>query len=124
DIVAEHLGMNRVVDQRGDDLSLRANGLDHAHAAVVEIGRVIVVGDLSFGLAGGNPDVGRLKLIEGGIDRLGGPLAHKLHVLQVARVSAPAVGKGVAIGSAVRVRRGNEDVLRGNTAYPGADAVG
>ena len=48
DVVAQHLGMDRVVHQRGDRLALGADRLDHAHSPVVEIGRVVVVGDLAL----------------------------------------------------------------------------
>ena len=38
DVVAEDLGMDGVVDQRGDGLALRVDRLDDAHAGVVESG--------------------------------------------------------------------------------------
>ena len=51
DAVAEDFGVDRVVDERGDRLALRADRLDDAHPPVVEVGGVVVVGDLPLRLA-------------------------------------------------------------------------
>src|SRR5262245_6220869 len=54
DSIAQDLGMNRVVNDRADRLASRRNGLDNAHARIVEFWSVVVVGNLSLGVAGGD----------------------------------------------------------------------
>jgi hypothetical protein len=98
-------------------------GLDNAHAPVVEVGGVVVVGDLALGLAGGDAERGGLEGVDGRVEGVGRLVAGELHVLQVAGVAAAAVGEGVAVGGAVGVRGGDEDVLRGDARGLGADAV-
>ena len=123
DAVAEHLRMDRVIHQRGDGFALRAHRLDDTHPAIVQIGRVIVVRDFSLGLARGNLERSRLKLVDGGVHGLGGLGADEVHVLEIAGVPAQAIGKGVTIRSAVGVRRGDEDVVGRNAAHLCPDAI-
>src|SRR5262249_34938761 len=115
--------MDGIIHQGRYRLALPVDSLNDAHSTIVQIGRVIVVGDFPLGLSGSNLDRGGSKLIEGGIDRLGRFVANEVHVFQIAGVSSFAVGKGVTIRSAVRVGRTNEDVLRPNPAYLRADAI-
>ena len=92
--------MDGVVDQRGDGLALRTLRLDHVHAPVVEVGCVVVVGDLALGLAGSDLDPCGLEAVDGLVDREGGLVTDEIQVLEVAGVSPLAVGEGVAFRSA------------------------
>ena len=64
-VVAENFGMDGVVDERRDGLALPVPGLDDAHPPVVEIGSIVVVGDLALGLAGRDLDRRRLEAVDG-----------------------------------------------------------
>ena len=105
-------------------LAVRRFGLDHAHPLVVECRCVIVVGDFSVGFAGGNLDHARLEMVDRLVEGGGRLVANKIHVFEVARVSAASVGKTVAVGSAVRVRAANEDVVFRNPRHFRPHAVG
>ena len=122
-VVAQHLGVNGVIDQRGDRLPVWALRLDHAHPPVVEVGGVIVVGDLALGLAGGDLEGGRLKPVDGLVHRLGGLDRASVHVAQVARVPSLAVGEGVAVRGAMGVGRADQDVRGRNPAHAGPHAI-
>ena len=104
-------------------LPLRSLRLDHAHAPVVEVGCVVVVGDLALGLAGGDLDRCGLEAVDRLVDGLGGLVADEVHVLEVAGVSPLAVGEGVAFRSAVGVGRADQDVLGRDPADLGAHPV-
>ena len=75
------------------------------------------------GFAGGNLEGGRLQIVDRGIDGLGRLVADEVHVLQIAGVPTVAIGESVAIRRAVRVRRADEDVVRGNKLHPRTDPV-
>ncbi len=115
--------MDGIVDQRSDGLALRTLRLDHVHAPVVEVGCVVVVGDLALGLAGSDLDPCGLEAVDGLVDRQSGLVANEVHVLEVAGVAPLAVGEGVAIRSAVGVGRADQDVRGGNPVDLGAYPV-
>ena len=98
-------------------------GLDDAHPPVVEIGGIVVVGDLPLGLAGGDLDRRRLEAVDCFVQGKGGLIADEIHVLEIAGVPPFAVGKGVTIGSAMRVGRSDQDVIGRNAADLRADAI-
>jgi hypothetical protein len=125
DAVPQHFGMDRVIHQRGDGLAVGADRLNHAHPRVVEFGGVIVVGDLSLGGAGGDFQLGWFQTVERGVEGLGGFRADEIHVFEVAGVPAARRrnGERVAIGSAVRVRRADENIPRGNARHLRPHAV-
>ena len=50
----EDFGVHRVIHQGGNRLAARSDGLDDTHAAIVEIGHIIVVSDFAASLAGRN----------------------------------------------------------------------
>ena len=97
--------MDRVVDQRGEWLAVAANRLHHAAARVVQLRRVIIVGDLPVGLAGGDLQRRRLQPGDRLVDRLGGLVADEVEIVEVGVGAAFAIGEAVAVGRAVRVRR-------------------
>ncbi len=115
DAVAQDFRMDRVVDERGDRLAAGADRLDDAHPPVIQVGRVIVVGDLPLRLAGGDLDPGRLESVDRLVDGLRRLVADEIHVVQVAGVSTLAIGERIAIGGAMRVRGADDDV-RGRDA--------
>ena len=97
--------------------------LDHVHAPVVEVGCVVVVGDLALGLAGSDLDPCGLEAVDGLVDRDGGLVADEIQVLEVAGVSPLAVGEGVAFRSAMGVGRADQDVRGGDPVDLGTHPV-
>ena len=114
DSAAEDFGMDGVVDEGADGLAGGRDGLDHAHAGVVEFRSVVVVGDFSLGFAGGDLEVSGLQVVEGLIDGDGGLIADEVHVLEIARGFAVEAGEAVAVRGAVRVGRADENVVGGD----------
>ena len=115
--------MNCVVDQRGNRFAIGIDGLQHAHSAIVQIGSVIVVGDLATRLVRGDFQPRRSKLVQRLVDRLGCFLTNEVHIVQVPRMAAAAVGKGIAIGRAVRVRGTDQDVLFRNPRHTNPHSI-
>ena len=114
-LVAEHLGVDRVVDERGDRRAVAADGLDDPHPPVVEIGGVIVERDPSLGLRRGDPQRRRTEAVEGLVDSRGRPPHDLLHPGEIPRVPPLPIGEGVAIGGAVGVGGADEEMVRGET---------
>ena len=123
DVVAQDLWMNRVIDERGDCFALWAGCLDDAHPPIIKVGRIVVVGDFPLGFARGNLDGGRLKAVDRFVDGLGGFVADEVHVLEVACVPAVAVRECVAIGSAMRVGRADQNMIGRDAADFRTDAI-
>src|SRR5947209_2121250 len=115
--------MDRIIDEGCDWLALRTHCLYDAHAAIVQVRRVIVVGDLSLCLARGNLERRGLELIDGRIDRFGRPFAYEVHILEIARMASLETRKCVTVGSAMGVSRSDQNVLWRNPAHFGADSV-
>ena len=78
---AEHFGVDGIVDQRGERLAVAPDRLHHATARVVQLRRIIVVGDLPGGLAGGDPQRHRLQPSNRLVDRLGGRVADEIEIV-------------------------------------------
>ena len=114
---SQHLGVDRVIDERGDRLARSVHCLDHMTARIVQLLGVVVVGNLPFGLAGGNLEPRRLEVGGSFVERLGHPGAHQFQILLVPCGAARAVREAITIRRAMRVRRANQNVLRRNLLH-------
>ena len=114
---AEHLRMNRVVDERRDRLSGGGLRPDDAHPLVIERGGVIVVRDFPPGLVGGDLDPAGLQTVDRLVEGRRRFVADEVHVFEVAGVPAAPVGKTVAVRSAVRVGAADQDVVFRNPRH-------
>ncbi len=119
----QHLGMDRVIDERRHRLPGGRLGTDHAHPLVVELRSVIVVRNFSPRLVGGDFDRAGLQVVDRLVQRRRRLVADEVHVFEVAAVSAAAIGKAVAIRSTVRVGAADEDVVLCNPRHFGPHAV-
>ena len=103
--------MDRVIDERGDRLAVAADGLDDPHSPVVEIRGVKVERDLPLGFRRSDAERRRPEGIEGFVDRLGRLPDDIIHPGEIPRVPPLPVGEGIAIGGAVGVGGGDENLL-------------
>ena len=97
--------MDGVVDQRGEWFAVAIDCLHYIAARVIQLRRVIVVSDLSVGLASGDPKRRQLQPCDRLVDRLGGSVADRFQILEIRICATLAVGETVAVGRAVRVCR-------------------
>ena len=102
--------MDGIVDQRGERLAVATDRLHHVATRVIKLWRVIVVGNLTDGLTGGNPERRGLQPGDRLIDRLGGFVADEVEILEICVGTPPAVGEAVAVGCTVRVRRADQNM--------------
>jgi len=113
-IRTDYFRMNGVIDQRGEWFAVDANGLDDMTPRVVELFGVIVVGDFSFGFAGGDFEGGGLQLSDRFIDRFGHAIANEVEVFKISREPAFAVRETVTVRRAVSMSRANQNVFGHN----------
>ena len=86
-------------------------------ARIVELFRVIVVGDLSMGLAGRDLEHRRLEVGHGLVQAFGHPVTHPIQILQIRRKAAVLIRKAVAVWGAVRVGGPDQNVRGGNAGH-------
>ena len=122
--VADHLRVDRVIDERGNRFAVERDRLNDPHPPVVEIGGVIVEGDPPFRFGGGHVQSRRTEGVEGFVDRLGCFPDDIIHPFEVAGVSPRLIGEGIAIGGAVGVSGGDENMLRRQTGHERPHPVG
>ncbi len=121
--IAQHFRMDRVIDQRGDGLAGSVQRLDDMTARIVQLRRIIVVGDFPFRLARRDFQSCRLEFRDGLMDRLGHARANQLQIFWIAGGAALAVRETVAIRGAVSVCGADQDVGWRDVLDRGAHAV-
>ncbi|GIT77658.1 MAG: hypothetical protein Ct9H300mP32_0400 [Verrucomicrobiota bacterium] len=91
--------MDGVVDQRGEWFAVAVDCLHYIAARVIQLRRVIVVSDLSVGLASGDPKRRQLQPCDRLVDRLGGSVADRFQILEIRICATLAVGETETVGA-------------------------
>ena len=107
--------MHRVVHQRGHHGAVGGDGLEHIDTGIIELGRVVIVGDARRRLTGRGFQPRRLEPGRRLPDRRGSFRHHVVQEFQIPAGSALAVRKAIRIRGAVGVGGANEDVVGRNS---------
>jgi hypothetical protein len=110
----QHFRMDGIIDQGGKRLAGGIQCLNDIASLIIKMLSVIIEGDLSFRWPAGDLELSGLQIRYRLVNRLGHPLTDHLQVFGIAGSPAFAVGKPIAVRSAVRVGRPDQNVLRGN----------
>src|SRR2546423_14180654 len=109
--------MNGVIYQRKNRLLGGIKSLNNAAAWIIQLLRIIIIGDFAFRFSGSDLDPNRLQPARCFLNRLGHSPANYLQIFRIATRSAFAVRKTVSIRGAMRVRSTNENVLGGHLLH-------
>src|SRR5690606_25768373 len=111
--------MNSIIYECRDDFifvpSAGGDSLDNTASRIVQLRRIIVIGDLSFCLPYLDLQGGRLKIADGFVYRVCNLFYTPVEVFQIGVRFSAFIGKAVSIRCAMGMRGADQNILRRNT---------